>query len=135
MAPGNQMAMYFTNCKGNDQLIDGNNYTYTFFKKVGCKSYFRCVKKCSGMAIVEDDIITKTPVHDHTENQDQLEAKLCELRAIKKSCDLNIKPSQILAELHKLPANIKCFLSTDKAILERMKKKRIAVRKGKAAHE
>ena len=94
------VAKYFTNTRGNKQLIDSENHVYYCKRKTEIgNSYWRCANKtCSGRANVDKDgKISVVSEHNHGSNIAGLKAHLQALDAIQMAKDNpNIRPRQIL---------------------------------------
>ena len=108
-------AKYFTNVRGNQQLIDDENHIYYCKKrKETGQSYWVCTKKsCQGRANVDKDgQVTIVSQHSHGSDIAGLEAHLQALDAIKTAKENpNIKPRQILAQLANQSNDIATILS------------------------
>ena len=99
---------FFTNNRGNKQLIDPQNHVYFHNKtKPSGKSFWRCAnyKTCNASAILQDEqVFVRIPEHDHGSDLAGLQAKLQALDAIEKARqNPNIRPRQILGELAAQP--------------------------------
>ena len=99
---------FFTNNRGNKQLIDPQNHVYFHNKtKPNGKSFWRCANysTCKASAILQDEqVFVRIPEHKHGSDMAGLQAKLQALDAIEKARqNPNIRPRQILGELAAQP--------------------------------
>ena len=110
-----EKAKFFTNVRGNQQLIDSENYVYYSNKKTDTgRSYWICTEKsCSGRANVDKDgNVTRVSNHNHGSNIAGLHAHLQAVGAIQKSKENpNILPRQILGNLANQPTSLETVLS------------------------
>ena len=132
-----EAARYFTNSRGNKQLIDSQNYVYTHSSGLrdvpGIRTYWKCdrYKICKVMATVLNDRIISVPTHQHTSNIAGLKAKLQSLEAVAKAVENpQIKPRQILAELANQPCSLAVKLARrpEASLTRAIQKKRAALR-------
>jgi len=98
------MARFFSNSRGNDQLIDPNNHVYILNKrKPNGKSYWKCekYKTCSATASLSiENQFENIGDHNHGSDIIGLEAKLRALEAVQKARqNPNMPPRQILGDL------------------------------------
>ena len=109
------VAKYFTNARGNKQLIDSANHVYYCKRKTESGlSYWRCANKtCSGRANVDEaGKVSVVSEHNHGSNIAALEAHLQALDAIQMAKDNpNMRPRQILGNMAVQNSDLSTVLS------------------------
>ena len=106
---------YFVNIRGNQQLVDSDNYVYYCkSKKETGQSYWVCTKtSCTGRANVDKDKkVRVVSSHNHGSDIAGFEAHQLALKAIQTAKqNPNIKPRQILGHLASQSTSIATVLS------------------------